>query len=227
MSGRFDSTCWTVVLGAAAGDREDREAFSRRYAPVIQAYLAARWRKPIDHDEVVDGAQEVLLQLFRESGALARVDPARAGGFRPYLYGIARNVALTLERKAASRKSVSASGELDPDTIEAHEATLSHIFDQAWMGMVVDEARSLLEARAADGGAAGRRLVCLRLRYEEEIQPQEIAERLGLKVQAVYDLLKQARQEFRSALFEILASYNPAASEKELEETCRDLVAHL
>jgi DNA-directed RNA polymerase specialized sigma24 family protein len=117
--------------------------------------------------------------------------------------------------------------DLDPDAIATDEATLSQVFDQAWMGMVVGQARALLESRATGGEAATRRLRCLKLRYEEELQPQDIAERLGLKPQAVYDLLKQARQEFKSALFEVLASYNPTASEKELEDTCRELAAYL
>ncbi len=38
------STCWTVIQGAAAGRGDDRDQFARRYAPVVRAYLGARWR---------------------------------------------------------------------------------------------------------------------------------------------------------------------------------------
>jgi len=32
-----ESTCWTEVRGAAAGDAGEREAFARRYSPVVRA----------------------------------------------------------------------------------------------------------------------------------------------------------------------------------------------
>ena len=35
-----DTTCWTVIRGAAAGDRDDRDLFARRYEPVVRAYLS-------------------------------------------------------------------------------------------------------------------------------------------------------------------------------------------
>ena len=39
-----DETCWTVIKGAASGDQRDQSTFSRKYLPVVRAYLAARWR---------------------------------------------------------------------------------------------------------------------------------------------------------------------------------------
>ena len=39
-----DSTCWTLIRGAAEGRSTDREDFARLYKPVIHSYLRARWQ---------------------------------------------------------------------------------------------------------------------------------------------------------------------------------------
>ena len=87
-----DSTCWTVIQAAAAGSATDRQAFARRYGPVVRAYLATRWRSsPCLHD-LDDAVQEVFVECFKPDGVLDRADRDR--GFRPFLYGVVRNVAL-------------------------------------------------------------------------------------------------------------------------------------
>src|SRR5438445_13793858 len=90
---RADSTCWTVIHGAAAGSAADRQDFARRYTPVIRAYLAARWQDSTYQQELDDGVQEVFLECFRQGGVLQRGDPVHPGRFRPFLYGWALNVA--------------------------------------------------------------------------------------------------------------------------------------
>ena len=90
------ATCWTLVQGAASGQREDRESFARLYGTPMRAYFAARWRCPADHPNVEDAVQEAFLECFREHGALDRLDSERKGGFRAYLYGVLRNIALRI-----------------------------------------------------------------------------------------------------------------------------------
>src|SRR5690349_11127268 len=98
---RADSTCWTVIQGAAAGSATDRDDFVRRYSPVIRAYLTARWQNSTYRQEIEDGVQEVFLESFRHGGILERANPVPPGGFRPFLYGVARNVALRMEARLA------------------------------------------------------------------------------------------------------------------------------
>src|SRR5437870_13493007 len=98
-----ESTCWTLTRGAAAGDAADRDAFGRRYAPVVRAYLAARWRHTPLRQHLDDAVQDVFLACFRAGGALDRADADR-GDFRPFLYGVARNVALRYEASHARRR---------------------------------------------------------------------------------------------------------------------------
>ena len=92
-----NSTCWTTVRGAASGCREDREAFARSYIPVVSAYFRARWGGTPLLTEIDDAVQEVFYDCFRSDGALARVDSTRPGGFRAFLFGVVRNIALRRE----------------------------------------------------------------------------------------------------------------------------------
>src|SRR5262245_23216179 len=95
------STCWTVIQAAAAGSREDCAQFVQRYAPLVRAYLAARWRQSPCAGELDDAVQEVFVDCFKPDGVLARADAAGAGGFRAFLYGVVRVAALRVESRHA------------------------------------------------------------------------------------------------------------------------------
>ena len=89
-----DSTCWTLIRGAAEGREEDREAFARQYLPVVRSYLRVRWQGTPLREEIEDAVQDVFVECFKDNGALGRVDPSRSNGFRAFLHGVVRNVAL-------------------------------------------------------------------------------------------------------------------------------------
>src|SRR5579884_1864571 len=120
----MDSTCWTSLKDAAAGGREARERFAERYAPMVRAYLAARWRGSALAQEVDDAAQDVFVECLRGGGALEHARDGRPGGFRAFLYGVARNVALRFERTRARRRERPADEGPEPDRIAADEETL-------------------------------------------------------------------------------------------------------
>jgi RNA polymerase sigma-70 factor (ECF subfamily) len=222
---RADSTCWTLVRSAAAGDPESRAAYCRIYDPVIRAYLAARWRRPADHEEISDGVQEVFLQCFKPGGALERADSDRAGGFRAFLYGITRNVAATLE--AARLRRQREHGPADFDAVDMDDATASRVFDRAFAKALTREARLLLAARAHPGTPAANRLQALELMYEQGLPSRDIAKELGLDVTAVYPLMTRARKEFKAALLEVIAGYHPRDTREELERRCVEVFSAL
>jgi RNA polymerase sigma factor (sigma-70 family) len=222
---RADSTCWTLVRSAAAGDPESQAAYCRLYGPVIRAYLSARWRRPADHSEVADGVQEVFLQCFKPGGALGRADEDRPGGFRAFLYGITRNVAGTLEAARARRRR---EGEGDGlETVPSDDSTMSRIFDRAFAQVLTREARRLLAERASPGTPAATRLRALELMYEKGLPSREIAKEIGLDVAAVYPLMTRARKEFRSALLEVIAAYHPGDTREQLEKRCVEVFSDL
>jgi RNA polymerase sigma factor (sigma-70 family) len=221
---RFDSTCWSVVIGAAAGDPAMRDEFCRRYDPVIRSYLAARWRLPREHDAISDATQEVFVQCLREHGALERVDRDREGGMRAFLYGVTARAAGEMERKGARWRRDARGGAIESHDIERSEVTLSAAFDKAWAAMIGREARRLLATRAAAGGEpAKRRFFLLEQRYYQARKPREIAQLVGLDAQRVSEILVEAKAEYRAALIEVMANYFPSDTERELEARCLEL----
>jgi RNA polymerase sigma-70 factor (ECF subfamily) len=219
-----DSTSWSIILGAAARRPADQERFARLYTPLIKAYLAARWRRPVDHEDVGDAAQEVLLQCFRQDGALDSVEPGRESGFRAFLYGVTRNVAAMTERKwARSREAQAAHSDVFERADD--DLSLSQVFDRAWAEVVVREARALLQRRAVmRGGTAVLRARSLELRYQGGLPPREIAPLLGLDVKHVYRLLEDGQVEFQEALLDVMALQVPGTSRADLEARCGELL---
>jgi hypothetical protein len=51
------TTCWTVIHAAAAGDTGGREQFAHQYDPIIRAYLAARWNNSPLQNDLADASQ--------------------------------------------------------------------------------------------------------------------------------------------------------------------------
>jgi RNA polymerase sigma-70 factor (ECF subfamily) len=205
-----ESTWWTMVRGAAAGDAAARAAFAERYLPAVRAYLAARWRNGPLAGEIEDSTQEVFLECFREGGMLARVEPSRPGGFRGYLYGVVRNVA----RRAEDRRSQPAPQPLPEGDLDSGDSSLSRAFDCAWAHGVMRAAGARQTARAAkEGEAALRRVDLLRLRFQEGLPIREIAARWSADPAWVHHEYAKARAEFRAALLEVVSELHPGPPE--------------
>jgi RNA polymerase sigma-70 factor (ECF subfamily) len=227
--GSTDSTCWTILRDAAAGDREARELFAARYAPMVRAYLSARWRGSPLSQEVDDAVQEVFVECLKHDGALGRVSDDRPGGFRAFFYGLVRNVAWRVERTRARRREEQPAGTSEAVglVVAESEESLSHAFDRAWARMIMREAAERQAARAATSGdAARRRVELLRLRFQEGLPIRAIARRWGVEPAALHHEYARARAEFRDALLDVMASYHPDAP-GEAERDCRDLLTLL
>ena len=218
---RGQTTRWSLVRGAAQGDRESREAFTRLYGPVIRGHLESRLRGRATAEDLHDAVQEVFLQCFKPDNSLLRADPSWPGGFRAFLYGITRNVAHSLAERRRRHQAD------DLPEMEHTDASLSGQFDREYARALTKEARFLLAARATDGGPAAERLRALTLRYEEGLPTREIARILGQDVTVVYPLMTRARREFRGALLEVLASYHPKDTREALEQRCLEIFAAL
>ncbi|MHC4938888.1 MAG: sigma-70 family RNA polymerase sigma factor [Planctomycetota bacterium] len=201
-----DSTAWTIVLGAAAGQPIAREEFARRYSQPTRAYLGARWGSSPLHSELDDATQEVFFECFKENGALARVDPDRPGGFRSFLYGVIRNVARRFEERW-SRKRPDSIGELP---VESGEEPASRAFDRAWAKGIMRQATELQAERARAGGEKlQRRVELLQLRFTEGLPVREIAARWEMEATQVQYEYKCARDEFQAALADVVRQHDP------------------
>lgn len=207
LSAVTDSTAWTIIRDAAAGDPEPRSLFVRTYAPVIRAYLRARWRGSNLIQEVDDAVQEVFLDCFKEGGVLASADPAR--DFRPYLYGVVRNAARHAETRRARSKEQPAPSGFDP----AQDPELSQVFDRAWALAVVQGALRRLQDE--------RHVELLRLRFQEDLPIREIAKRWNEDAAKLHHEYAKARAAYEDALVDTVRFHRPGNREQALEEARR------
>jgi RNA polymerase sigma factor (sigma-70 family) len=220
----LDPTCWTVVRGAARGDPRDRDDFARRYEPVIRSYLAARWRSSDRIRALDDAIQEVFVECFRGGGALDRLEPDRPCGFRAFLYGVVRVVALRAESARARGKEQAPPDGYDPGQVVADDTSLSLAFDRAWARALMTEAAGRHAEDAEKAGEAARgRVELLRLRFHDGLPVREIARLRGCDPDAVHRDYARARQEFRAALAAVVAFHHPGAP-AEVERECAGLL---
>ena len=221
------STCWTVIEAAASGSDAARAAFADTYLPVVQAYLRARWRGSVMSGEVDDACQEVFIDMLREQGALGRADRER-GGFRPYLFGVVRNVARYFESRRNYLRTREHQPAMDLHTFDAREEELGITFDKAWARALIHEATGRMRDRAYTMDAeAQRRLELLELRFQEGVPIREIASRWSLPPEQVHRAYARARREFRSVLIEVVSFHMPHAIGVATKEATRliDLLA--
>lgn len=217
------TTCWSVIRGAAAGDAVEREQFARQYLPIVRRYLAARWRETALVHDVDDAAQEVFVECYRQDGALEHASQDHAGGFRAFLYGVVRNVALRTEAKRARAR------ELQPATAfcdlqQAEDERLSQVFDREWAKAMMRRGAERQAERAANAGPeAVRRVELLRLRFQENLPIRTIAQRWGVEAAGLHREYARARAEFREALLDTLTHYG-CSGEGWVESECRRLL---
>jgi RNA polymerase sigma factor (sigma-70 family) len=222
-----DTTCWTLIRGAARGVHHDRDHFARHYEPVVRAYLRVRWKSSNRIQALDDAVQDVFIECFRRGGALARVEPDRLGGFRAFLYGVVRVVALRAEYAHARRKEQVPPDDLDHGQIPSDETRLSLAFDRAWAQALLAEAAGRQAEDAEQAGEAARsRVELLRLRFYDGLPIREIARLRGCDPDAVHRDYARARQEFRAALAAVVAFHHPGTP-AEVERECIDLLALL
>lgn len=215
-------TCWTLVLGAAAGEAEARELFAARYEPVIRAYLGARWRSHRWQLAIPDAVQEVFVEVYKDGGLLDKVEPGHPGGFRAFLFGAVRRVAHRIEEgRHQARENTLPTGH-DSGT----DPHLSRVFDRAFAQAMMRQAAAR-QARTAEGDEdRTRRVELLSLRFQEGLAVREIAGRWGEPPERVHKAYAKAREEFRGALMEVLREHQEGTA-VELEERVQELLGAL
>ena len=220
-----DSTCWTLLRDAAAGGDVPRAEFVSRYAPVVRSYLGARWRNSTLIQDLDDTMQDVFVECLREGGLLERARADRPGGFRAFLYGAVRKVALRVEAKWSRRTAREPADVLDLDSVPGREETLSRVFDRAWAKSVMREAAQRQSVLAAQRGqAAIYRVELLRLRFHEAMPIREIAQLWDVDAASLHHEYARARQEFRSALREVVSFHHPGPP-GEVDRECEHLLS--
>ena len=226
-----ETTCWSLIRRASAGEDEGRRLFAGRYEPFVRALLAARWRGSPRVVDIDDAVQDVFVECFRSGGVLSRAEADRIPAFRAFLVGVVRNVARRVEGRrgplAFSDATPEGASSLAPGGFASAIDPPSRDVERAWARALVGEARDLLDARSrqADEGAR-RRVALLELRFQENLPIREIARRWGADPVRLHREYARARSEFRAVLFEVVAGHHPG-SPADVERTCEQLLLAL
>lgn len=157
----FDSTEWSVVLGARR-DAADRPAALQRlcsaYWLPVYGYLRRRGHAPADAEDLTQGFFVYLL----ESDFLDRPDPAK-GRFRGYLVGALKYfLAQHFERTGARKRGggalfvdwTSLDAERDFAACDQPQLDPSEAYEKTWALTLLARALRLLETEQAAAGKA-------------------------------------------------------------------------
>ena len=222
-------TCWDLVAGAANGDGDARRAFGELYLPIVETYIEQRWRGNGLLQDKDDAVQEVFVECFRDGGALEKVEQGKGSGFRGFLFGTTRNVAMRFERKAGSKLAENPAHTGFLDQIANDEDRLSRVFDREWARAIVRQAGDLQSRRAeARGGNALQRLEVLRRRFDDGMSVPDIAAELGESPELIHKWYARGRADFRECLRDVVSRHMREPIDPDgVEEECRRLLALL
>lgn len=216
-------TDWEMIQGAARGSRQHRQAFAQRYYPVVRSVVANRWRGTRLMCDIDDACQEIFAECFRANGPLLRIDRSRSAGFKPFLTGIARNIARRIEKRSYRSRSV----DLDSgEPLESNAPSVSRMLDRSWAMEVIRRAEAKHhELAKASGSDALKRVELLRLRFRKDMPIREIARLWNTSPVTLHRSYRLARKEFLKALREVISCKNGQQSRTNgVDRTCRELV---
>jgi RNA polymerase sigma factor (sigma-70 family) len=219
-----DATCWTLIEGAAAGDRGARDTFAERYLPLVRDYLEARWRARLSRTELEDAVQDVFVECLKSEGVLEHNRARRGQGFQGYLLGAVRNVALRIEERGARRLDSTPHSASELERLPADEASSSRVFDRSWAATIMRQAAERQqEVARAHGVVALRRVELLRRIFQDGQRIADIAREWGEPPEGLHREYARARKEFAGALREIVAFHAPE-SDAAIERECAELI---
>ncbi len=147
--------------------------------PAVSAFVAALVHDFRDRDDVLQDIAVAVLESFPS------YDPARP--FTAWAIGVARNqVRLYLRRRRRDR-------------LVFDEATIACLAD-AFGDIDADEVRRLDHLRECLTLLASRARGLCQLRYEQDMKPAAIAERVGMTPNSVAKALQRIRDQLRECL---------------------------
>lgn len=158
-----------LMEAVARGGEDALAALVDRYAAPLHGYLTQLTRSRDDADDLL---QDLWIRVAR--GA-RRFDSRRR--FRPWVYGIATNLARDLFR----RRAVRARAPLDPEPAAAAPAREERLDLRARLAKLPDRLRAVIV-----------------LRYYQDLGEAEMAEALGIPPGTVKSRLHAAVRELRS-----------------------------
>lgn len=225
---RFNTTQWSLVLGARGGDADARaalESLCRTYRPPVLAYISSRGYR----GDVAEDLTQAFFERFLARGDFSAADPAR-GRFRSYLLTAVKYFLINSDTEQRSEKRGGRvhfesleSGDGSGVAVPADGADPEQVFEQAWAVVVLDAALRRLRKEAQ---AAGRGELFERLRDFLSEPPigadyARVAEALGLRRNTVAVSVHRLRHRLRELVREEVAQ--TAADQSAFDIELRDL----
>ncbi|MEL6765540.1 MAG: sigma-70 family RNA polymerase sigma factor [Pseudomonadota bacterium] len=171
------------ALLALIAERSSRDAFAElfgRYAGRVKAFLM---RSGAAHDEAEEGAQEVMVTLWRRAG---QFDASKAA-VSTWLFTIARNKRIDMLRRQRRPEPDANDPMFAPDPVDSAEVSLA------------GEARDR-RVRRALLALSEDQLAVVRLAFFSGLSQSEIAERLGTPLGTVKSRLRLSFRRLRETL---------------------------
>jgi RNA polymerase sigma-70 factor (ECF subfamily) len=205
----YQTTRWSLVRNAARSDAEGRlalEELCRAYRPAVIAFLR---RGGHDRDSAEEHAQSFFLHLL-ECELPKKADPAR-GRFRLFLRTALQNHLGHVREHEQAQRRRAPGGLLGQDELEHVGSDArgdpEHAFDLAWALTVLERGLDRLRAECASRGHGDDFALLLPALTEglEAGELQPLADRLGVRPNAVSARLHRLRLALRAAVREELA----------------------
>ena len=226
---RFQTTQWSVVLCASAGQAEDRqEALTRLMENYWYPLYAFARRAGNNHHDALDRTQSFFAHVL-ESAALESVSPEK-GRFRTFLLTSFRNFMSNehrsekTQRRGGCVETISLHGREFEQRFE-QELTVKdspeYVFDRTWVQEIL--ARVLLqlaaEYRRADKSVLFETLSPYLSSSADAVPRTEIAETLKLSAAAVGMSIHRMRRRYGELLRQEVAStlQDPADVDDEIQ----------
>jgi len=227
---QFQTTRWSLVLEARAGDARSRAALEqlcRTYRAPVIAYIRSRGTSPVD----VEDLTQTFFVHFVERAFHARADPAR-GRFRAYLLTAVKNFLADAREEAGARKRGgdiqfraldSTIGDDSRQGSIADNEMPEAVFDRAWAQAVLQAALHKLrkEAKAAGKSALFDALSEFLVERPDEADYTRVAAALNLRRNTLAVAVHRMRNRLRDLVCEELAQ--TAADDENLEQELDDL----
>lgn len=168
----FNPTGLELLDGVLAGDREAWPVFVRRYANRIYAAIHAVTSVP--KDEVEDVFQDVFVRLCKHDFALLRRYDRKKAKLGTYLVVIARSCAIDHGRRSREHAPIE-----DASHVPAPPTVVRR------------------PIRIPAQVLTGRQCLILSLLYDQDLDPADIADRLGVTAQTVRSAHHKALERLR------------------------------
>ena len=224
---RFDTTRWSVVLGAQGTGEDARAALDllcRTYRPPVLAYIRSRGYG----SDVAEDLTQSFFTKFIERPQQFGADPAR-GRFRAFLLMAIKRF---LIKSAQAVGRVKRGGRIQFESIEsdtddtdeprAVDGSPEEAFDRAWAFVVIESALQRLRQEACHAGKEEffDQLQDFLIEAPDDDDYERIAAMLNLRRNTLAVSVHRLRQRLRTLVHEEVAqtASDPASFETEIRE---------